>query len=129
MAGFKTKLATEQLTDQVFALTAPLVYESDLLGCTITVPEGFQSDGASVPRVPIAYMFFGNRAHHEAVIHDALYRSDFPLEVSFSMANNVFFEAMRARGKSIWIAYAMYFGVCSGGWFSYHKKKMMDKLC
>lgn len=128
MSEFKTHLETEQLTDDVFALTAPLVYKSDLLGCTITVPVGFQSDGASVPRVPIAYMLYGNRAHHEAVIHDYLYRIDSEPVMPLKIANNVFLEAMQARGKSSWIAYVMWLGVCMGGWASYHKRKVGDRL-
>uniref|UniRef100_A0A6M3XY19 DUF1353 domain-containing protein n=2 Tax=viral metagenome TaxID=1070528 RepID=A0A6M3XY19_9ZZZZ len=116
------------MTDNIFELVAPLVYESDLLKYTITVLVGFQSDGASVPRVPIAYMLFGDRAHHESVIHDYLYRIDAFPEVTRSRADDVFLEAMKCRGKGFFVRYAMWMGVRSGGWMAYHKKKVADKL-
>ena len=128
MSKFLTRLVIEQITDKIFELVEPLVYESDLLECTITVPIGFQSDGASVPRVPIAYMLFGDRAHHESVLHDYLYRRDSVPEVAFSTANEVFLEAMKVRGKSWYIRWPMYFGVKFGGFASYHKRKVCDSL-
>jgi hypothetical protein len=113
--------------DRVWVLDAPLVYESDLAG-KIEVPEGFETDFASVPRVPIAYTFFGDRAHREAVIHDFLYRIDSVPEVSLAIANKVFLEAMTCRGKGLFVRYAMYLGVCAGGFASYHKKRVFDRL-
>ena len=126
MACFLTNLVINQITDKVFELVEPLVYESDLLACTIIVPIGFQSDGASVPRVPIVYMLFGDRAHHEAVIHDWCYRID--TGISFDNANKVFLEAMKVRKKSWFIRWPMFLGVKFGGYSSYHKRKVFDSL-
>lgn len=128
MSKFVTNLLINQITDKVFELVSPLIYESDLLKCTITVPIGFQSDGASVPRVPIAYMLFGDRAHHEAVIHDFLYRMDSIPLATYDQANDVFFEAMVCRGKGFFVRRFIYWGVCIGGFTSYHKKAVGDKL-
>lgn len=124
-------------SDKIWVLEHPLVFRSDLIG-KVTVPAGFQTDLASVPRVPLFYMLYGGRAHHEGVVHDLLYRKDaadhveFPegmkKEVTFSQANRVFLEAMKARHKSILVRYGMTAGVFIGGWFSYHKKNVMDKL-
>ncbi len=127
MAAFKTKLEVENITDNTWRLSAPLCYESSIVG-TVEVPTGFETDFASVPRVPIAYILFGDRAHHEAVIHDYLYRIDSKPEASYSQANNVFLEAMKERGKGFFVRYAMYWGVCIGGWAAYHKKMVEDKL-
>jgi len=128
MSQFITSLLINQIIDKVFELTAPLIYQSDILGgFKVTVPIGFQSDGASVPRVPVAYMLFGDRAHHEAVIHDYLYRIDSVPLVSFKMANKVFLEAMECRGKSWFIRWSMYLGVKFGGLLSYHKKRVLDR--
>lgn len=129
MSKFLTNLIVNQITDSVFELAAGLVYECDLLKCTITVPTGFQSDGASVPRIPVVYEIFGNRAHHEAVLHDYLYRSDAVPAATYSQANNVFLEAMKERGKPFFVRWAMYLGVVSGGWTAFHKKKVADTLC
>lgn len=129
MSKFLTNLVIEQITDKIFSLVSPLIYQSDILGgFKIEVPAGFYSDGASVPRVPIAYMLFGDRAHHEAVLHDYLYRRDSIPEVDFSTANDVFREAMKARDKSWLIRWPMYLGVKLGGYPNYHKRKVGDSL-
>jgi hypothetical protein len=128
MSKFITSLKVEDITDSVWRLTAPLLYESDILGM-ITVPEGFYTDLASVPRIPLIYTLWGGRSHHEAVIHDYLYRIDSIPPATFDQANDVFLEAMEVRGKSWFVRKAMYWGVCVGGWTSYHKKGVGDKLC
>ena len=128
MAEFLTDLdARLKDNDKIWIIDSPLIYISGILG-KITVPLGFQTDFASVPRVPLFYTLFGDRAHRESVIHDALYRIDFPGNVSYNTANRVFLEAMECREKGFFVRYAMYAGVCIGGWTSFHKRKMMDKL-
>ena len=119
-----------KLTDNdcIWTLESPLVYYSELLDVKIEVPTGFETDFASVPRVPIAYMFYGGRCHREAVIHDYLYRTNSIPVVTFMQANDVFLEAMKVRGKSWGVRFPMYWGVCSGGYFSYHKRRVEDKL-
>ena len=128
MSKFKTELdARLKDDDQVWAIGSPLVYDSDLVGIVI-VSEGFETDFASVPRVPLFYALFGDRAHRESVIHDYLYRIDAFPEVTRSRADDVFLEAMKCRGKGFFVRYAMWVGVRSGGWMAYHKKKVADKL-
>ena len=127
MSEFKTELNGKWISDKVFQLTAPLIYVSDILGL-IEVPEAFQTDFASVPRVPIVYALFGNRAHYESVLHDYLYRINSVPLATYSQANNVFFEAMVVREKSWFIRYGMYNGVVLGGWTAYHKRRVYDKL-
>lgn len=132
MSQFLTDLNCKLLDDdKTWILQEPLVYESDLLG-TITIPAGFVTDFASVPRVPLIYSFYGDRAHRESVVHDLLYRVDaaqcisfwenLERHVSFDQANKVFLEAMAARKKSRFVRYGMYWGVCLGGRSSYHKR-------
>ena len=116
------------MDDDIWVLTKPLVYNSKLLNKQVTVPAGFETDLASVPRIPVVFWFWGGRAHREAILHDAFYRSDFPTEISFSMGNLVFLEAMKSRGKPWNIRYPIYLGVCVGGYFSYHKRLMGDSL-
>lgn len=128
MSKFITALVTKDITDSIVELVEPLVYYSDLLNCEICAPVGFQSDGASVPRLPIIYTLYGNRAHMESVLHDMLYRVDCPWDVTRRIADLIFFEAMTSRGKPAYIRYAMYKGVRLGGWASYEKRKMLDKL-
>ena len=112
---FLTKLVGECTDDCVWIVREPLIYQSLLAG-VIEVPEGFRTDLASVPRLPIIYTLFGNRAHHESVVHDFLYQTHL---TSKPVADKVFLEAMVARGKPFHIRWPMYWGVVLGGVSSY----------
>jgi len=124
MAEFLTELTLENLNDKYWKLIQSLLYKSDILQCVVEIPFNFITDLASVPRIPIAYWFWGGRVHREAVLHDYLYRIDSIPVVSFSIANKVFLEAMKARGKTFYVRYPMYTGVVIGGQSSYHKKEV-----
>lgn len=113
---FLTMLQGQWLDDARFRLTSPLIYDSEVAGMTITAPAGLITDFASVPRVPLVYTLFGDRAHHEAVIHDLCYGTHI---VTKAVADKVFIEAMKERGKSVFVRYAMYWGVVLGGASSY----------
>ena len=113
--------------DKIWILLSPLIYESDILG-RIEVPAVFETDFASVPRVPVIYLLYGDRAHRESVIHDYLYCIDSIPQATFDQANRVFLEAMIVRGKPEYIHNGMYDGVCIGGMPSYHKRMVGDKL-
>jgi len=118
----------KQNSDSVWIYKEPFKAYSKVLQCWFEIPEGFETDFASVPRVPIVYLVWGGRAHREAGIHDFLYRKNSTPIVTFSQANNVFREAMICRKKPSYIIYPMYWGVCIGGYPSYHKKLVEDKL-
>jgi hypothetical protein len=129
MSEFLTELKTKLVDDDtIWELCDPLLYWSEYLQYTIVVPAGFRTDFASVPRVPVAYTLFGDRAHREAVIHDYLFRKDSIPKVSFMDANIVFLEAMTLRGKSPFVRYSMFLGVCLGSIFCFHKKKVKDNI-
>ena len=113
-AGFLTKLSGDWIDDKRFILTSDLIYDSDVLNQRLVVPCGFETDFASVPRVPFVYTLFGDRAHHESVVHDYLYHI-LPHICTRKQADEVFLEAMKARGKSWFIRRAMYAGVRIGG--------------
>lgn len=108
------KLARDASADRrgTWKLLSPLVYESDLLGRTVTVPWGFVTDFASVPRVPVAFLLAGDCGHQAAVIHDWLYTSH---EVDRATADAVFREALIAGGEANWRAWLMWAGVRVGG--------------
>jgi len=125
MSRFITELDIKCCSDEsLWELENPLVYDSDLLGVMLTVPKGFITDLASVPRIPFIFDAWGNRAHREAVVHDYLNRMDSEPVVLFSAANAVFREAMEVRDKSWSIRWALWSGVWIGGYFSYHKKRV-----
>lgn len=128
MAQFMTELDARLLDDdRIWVLDSPLVYVSNIVGL-VAVPAGFQTDFASVPRIPIVYSLFGDRAHRESVVHDFLYRIDSKPQATFKEANKAFLEAMECRGKSWFVRRAMYAGVCVGGRRSYHKRLVYAKI-
>jgi len=99
-------LITEWVDDDRWLLISPLLYESDIAG-TIVVPAGFTTDFASVPRLPVAFMLFGDEAHPAATVHDYLYRCT---RVSRATADKVFLEAMSVTGLG-WKRWPMYWAV------------------
>lgn len=128
MSQFLTPLDGRWLDDDRFMLLSPLIYESGLLRRTtglkgdladgiLPIPAGFVTDFASVPRVPIVYTLFGDRAHHESVPHDFLYQTHLTTK---PVADKLFREAMVARGKPGYIVEGMYWGVVLGGRSSYN---------
>ncbi len=112
MSGrFDTELSTTKIKEADglgrarWRLNAPLVYESTLVG-TVVVPDGFETDFASVPRLPLAYLFTGDSAHASAVVHDYLVGV-----MNWQLAAKVFREAMEAEGVPGWRRWMMYWAV------------------
>lgn len=116
---FKTKFKLEQIDDKHFKLLTDLVYESEKYGLKIRVPAGFVSDGASVPRVPLLFFFFGSKGKRAAVIHDWLYRNAL---VSREVADGIFKEALFDTNKGAYTAWGMYLGVRGFGWIHYKSR-------
>lgn len=102
MSKFTSRLAATNLDPDyaggrgLWELVEPLVYESDRAAMTITVPAGFKTDFASVLRLPVIYLFFGDKAHAPATVHDYLYHSRI---VPRKLADDVFSEAMKASTR------------------------------
>lgn len=109
MSGrFLTRLYCQRLADGKSKLTRALVFESAVANLAISVPRGFVTDFASVPRLPLAYWLFGGMADEAAVIHDWTYsRQVFPRDV----CDAIFLEAMEACGLSAFHRRSMWFGV------------------
>ena len=129
MSEFITELCVDLKpgSDKIWIPRSPLIYDSDLVG-RIEVPTGFETDFASVPRVPIIYWLWGGRVHREAALHDYLFRKDSKPVVSFMVANAVFKEAMIVRGKPWYVVYPMYSGVVLGSYGCYHKRLVGDSI-
>lgn len=124
---FLTELEILDLSDckqDRYVLQAPLVFYAEFV--TITVPEGFITDLASVPRVPVVYLLWGNRAHREAVLHDYLYKIDAVPNLTRDRCDWLFKQAMISRGNSWWIAECMYLGARAAGWLYYKQNYVID---
>lgn len=122
MSRFLTPLDSRKLGSgprgrSTYKLLAPLVYQSDMIGRTISVPFGFVTDYASVPRLPLAFLVTGDRAHEAAVIHDWLYTTHVidHLEIPRELADAIFREAVEAAEGKAWLATLMWLGVRLGG--------------
>lgn len=109
--GLATDLVDE--FENIHVLLQPLVYFCALLRVFITVPAGFRTDYASVPRLPLAFLFFGDRGKRAAVLHDFLYSGG--LAVDRETADAIFAEALTATGYSAFTVWAMHQGVRMGG--------------
>ena len=102
--------------DQLWILETPLEYVSTL--ANVTVPKGFITDFASVPRLPFVYDVLANMAQRAAVVHDYLYSMGI---VPRAIADKVLLEAMKISGVSWAKRNAIYLGVRIGG-ASHYKK-------
>ena len=115
MSKFITALVTRRVGSERAVLEQPLQYESEKIG-RVVVPAGFETDFASVPRLPVMYWLTGDTAHEAAVVHDYLYSTGI---VSRSTADAVFLEAMAAMNVPSWRRVAMWIAVRAFGWSSY----------
>ena len=123
MSRFLTSLDVRLLSDSknggsgAWMLVSPLLYESDVTGTIINVPVAFETDFASVPRIPIVFDAMGDTAHSAAVLHDYLYTSG-----EVSRATAVLLEAAIVSGIPKWKAWLMYAAVRTFGGSRYSKK-------
>lgn len=77
---------------------------------TLTVPSGFSTDLASVPRLPGAYLVFNGKGRRSAILHDYLYSEHYPRK----WADQVFLAAMMNE-VGIFSRRLMYWAVRLGG--------------
>lgn len=108
ISAFMSPLIVEQISESDWRLYRPFMYDSEHLDRSIVIPDGFVTDFASVPRLPVAYLLFGNTTVKPAVIHDYLYRSR---SVPRAAADAVFKEAARLTGQPAWRVQTMYAAV------------------
>jgi len=89
-------------------LVHELEYESDLLIKPITVPQGFETDLASIPRVFTPLIPKNGRHRAPAIVHDWLCRNKV---TSKKITDQIFLEAMKVSGVPKLRRYAMYWAV------------------
>lgn len=107
---FLTTLDVRDIDDHKWQLLAPFVVGVD--DHAIKVPTGFITDFASVPRLPFAFMLFGNIGHRGAVVHDFLYATG---EHPRAECDEIFRALLIAEGVCNTRAWAMYQGVRTFG--------------
>lgn len=109
MSQFVTPLVVEELSDTMWKLKEPFVYQSDLFGGLIEIPTGFVTDFASC-------IVARQWAHRGAVCHDFLYQSHWTSKIK---ADRIFLEAMKLDGIWLWKRQLMFDAVVLFGWSSY----------
>lgn len=57
----------------LWRLSEGLLYHSAALQCWLLFPEGFVTNWSSVPRLPLVYLWCGDRVYEPAGAHDFLY--------------------------------------------------------
>ena len=120
---FLTALLTEHLDEGHDRLTGDFSVRHGRR--TIMVPWGFITDYDSVPRIPFAYWLLGGKRHKAAVLHDFLYSTQCPVSLARrgrAWADEVYRDALRAEGVSVFVAAIMYSGVRLGGALHYEAK-------
>lgn len=107
----------------VWRLGKPLYYESDILERLIRVPQGFETDFASIPR--FFHRLIPKNGLHDpaAVIHDYLYSRNGRVglfELPRKVCDQIFLEAMEVVGVGWFNRHAMYRAVRSFGWAAWN---------
>lgn len=113
--GFLDHLQCEYVDGRVWTVIKPFGFISGKTGLHVIVPEGFETDFASIPRILWRIMPpTDGRIGKGAVIHDFLYRTpSFP--ISRNDADLILMEAMEYLGANIFQRKAVYAGVRVGG--------------
>ena len=91
-------------------LRSDLRYYSAGLDRVVHVPLGFETDLASVPRLPVVF-FFGDIGPYAAVVHDFLYSQQSDVAVSRRAADDVLLEALEVTGVAWWRRWPMWLAV------------------
>jgi hypothetical protein len=118
---FTTDLDTRDLAGKMWRLLKPLIFYSAQYRGYFVVPEGFETNLASIPR--LAHPIFPKSGKHNraAALHDGCYAGVTRTlqgerqHVTKAIADAIFLEAMRADGVAGWRARVMYWAVVIGG--------------
>jgi hypothetical protein len=91
----------------------PLIYWSEKYRINVIVPIGFETDFASVPRLPLIYLIAGGTANAAAIVHDFLYQYGMRYHKikERKEADYIFYEAMRDTNVPRWRAFLMWSAV------------------
>lgn len=126
MNKFTEELVVKKIGDQVYELVEPLVYENEVM--VVQVNPKFDFDAISIPKVMWSLVDspFTGKAVRAAVLHDALYASEW---FARDVCDKLFLEAMESDGVS-WIKRnLMYNAVRAFGWTVWkgHEKAEVDE--
>ena len=126
MSTFTNPLIVKHIDGRNWELIEPFIYHVGEYPSEerITVPQGFMTDFASIPRIFWNILAPTGKHGKAAVIHDWLYRSH---SCSRKKAYNIFYEAMCVLGVSWWKRALMYRAVRWFGAKAYDDMKEKHK--
>lgn len=113
--SFHTPLELEYIDGKNYRLLAPFQYDAS--GFTVSVPAGFVTDFASIPKFLWNLLPPTGTYGKAAVVHDYMYRT--PDAYSKEIADATFLEAMQYLGVGRLTRYTMYLAVRLFGGSSY----------
>ena len=113
--AFRSTLQVEDDGGFPFRLVQALVFDSAVLNRTVTVPAGFLTDLASIPRPLWNILPPVGKYDEAAVVHDLLYQQA-PDGWMRAQAVAVLREAMEVCGVNALQRWMIYQGVRAGGW-------------
>lgn len=114
---FTTDLDLRATEPGRWVLLAPLVWDEGTTG--ITVPAGFVTDLASVPRPFRNILNINGRSRRAAVLHDFVYTEQ---TLTRADCDALFRRALIAEGVSIAGRWIYWSGVRVGGWVTWGNK-------
>jgi len=125
MSQFTTKLQVEPLGGKYWRLTEGFEYHvgsypSDEI---ITVPKGFVTDFASIPKVFHPIIKPVGRHGKAAVIHDYCY---YTACYSRLKSDKIFLEGMEVLDVEVWKRQAMFHSVVCFGWWAWYKHRRRE---
>jgi hypothetical protein len=91
-------------------------------GTVYTVPKGFKTNFASVPKYFRNIIEPTGKHTNAAALHDFLYARGYKMNVSRKKADKIFYDAMRDSFVNIITANVLWFAVRVFGGFFYKKK-------
>lgn len=109
----RNSLTVRCIGDGRWMLTEPFIVMVNEV--EITVPAGFVTDFASVPRLPFTFAMFGDLGHGAAVLHDWLYSGQGVIPFFRKDADLVLRYALIEDGVPAWKAWIMWAAVRAFG--------------
>lgn len=128
MPKFLDPLQLEAIPPKTWRLINSFAYRTMITGKpqTITVPDGFENDLASIPRLFQNLIPVNGKHRWPAVIHDWLYYNKGILGVRMVFTrkecDQIFLEGMKVMGVGFFVRTAMYNAVRAGGWVYWNKQ-------
>ena len=126
MSSFTDKLVVTKISKRMWEVARAFEYHvgSEESAEIVSVPQGFQTDFASVPRIFWIIIPPDGEYTQAAVVHDYLYHTK---KYDREICDKIFIEAMGVLGVSLWKRKIMHRAVRMFGWIPWKKKDAKEE--